>query len=216
MNIFIFIQMIDHLILSFYHQFALMTQGTFNTFFRIISYSAETRKALPILIFAIILLIFKKTRKAAFCMIIAMLLGTIFVDLIKGNVARIRPFKSGNPDYLIWWKYAGSVSIGEYSFPSGHTTAAMAAMSSLFIYTKKKISWIAFIYVLLMGMSRNYLMVHYPSDVLGGILTGLCAALAGYVITQITVYFINCHQNNKFFYYIKEGSFFKFKENRDI
>ena len=59
-------------------------------------------------------------------------------------------------------------------------------------------------------------MVHYPSDVLGGILTGLCAALAGYVITQITVYFINCHQNNKFFYYIKEGSFFKFKENRDI
>lgn len=101
MNIFTFIQMIDHLILSFYHQFALMTQGTFNTFFRIISYSAETRKALPILIFAIILLIFKKTRKAAFCMIIAMLLGTIFVDLIKGNVARIRPFKSGNPDYLI-------------------------------------------------------------------------------------------------------------------
>ena len=71
-----------------------------------------------------------------------------------------------------------------YSFPSGHTSAAMAGVTAFFIWSKnKKISWLAFIYVVLMGASRNYLMVHFPSDVMVGVIVGLIGAiLAHYLI----------------------------------
>ena len=68
------------------------------------------------------------------------------------------------------------------SFPSGHTTAAFASMVPLFILGKKKISWLALVFAVMMGISRIYLGVHYASDVLGGIVVGSLAGLVGYII----------------------------------
>ena len=70
----------------------------------------------------------------------------------------------------------------EYSFPSGHVSTTMAAMGAVFFYTNKKYSWLAFLLVILMGFSRNYLVVHYPTDVLGGAIIGFISALIARIL----------------------------------
>lgn len=65
-----------------------------------------------------------------------------------------------------------------YSFPSGHTTVAVAAFVSLGVTARRKIT--AFVCVLLavlVGISRMYLGVHTPADVLAGALTSLILIL---------------------------------------
>lgn len=65
-----------------------------------------------------------------------------------------------------------------YSFPSGHTTVAVAAFVSLGVTARRKIT--AFVCVLLavlVGVSRMYLGVHTPADVLAGALTSLILIL---------------------------------------
>ena len=70
------------------------------------------------------------------------------------------------------------------SFPSGHTTAAFATMVPVFLVGNKKVSWTALIFAFLMGVSRIYLVVHYPSDVLGGLIVGTIAGILGTLLSQ--------------------------------
>ena len=176
-----FIHTFDYALLEFYHNLAVSTNNAFTPFIRAISYLFDIEKGLPLVIIAFILLFFKKTRKAGLVMLISMGIGLIFTNLfIKNYVARLRPFQSGRLEIVSWWKYVGSVHVGEYSFPSGHATATMAAMTAIFLTCNKKYSWLGFLFVLLMGFSRNYLMVHYPSDVIAGMLVGLVSALLAY------------------------------------
>ena len=76
----------------------------------------------------------------------------------------------------------GSHTESDKSFPSGHTTAAFSAMTAIFLVGNKRVSWLAFLFGILMGISRIYLGVHYASDVLGGILVGLIAGSAAVFI----------------------------------
>jgi len=60
----------------------------------------------------------------------------------------------------------------------------------VFLVGNRRISWTAFIFGILMGISRIYLAVHYASDVLGGIVVGLVAGSIGYFIcTKIPAVF---------------------------
>ena len=61
-------------------------------------------------------------------------------------------------------------------------TAAFATMVPVFLVGNKKVSWTALIFAFLMGVSRIYLVVHYPSDVLGGIIVGVVAGCLGALI----------------------------------
>ncbi len=208
MTIYEFIKIFDYTILSFWHSFAVNTSNIFTPIIRTISYAAEVKAGLPLVLLAIILMFFKRTRKVGIAMFISMAIGIILTNgLIKNYVARLRPYQSDIKEYLDWWKYVGSVKVSEYSFPSGHTTLTMAAMTSLFFFTNKKYSWTAFIFVILMGISRNYLMVHYPTDVLGGVLIGFVSAIIGGIITQYIYYIALRHQDHKFFYYFIEKGF---------
>ena len=62
--------------------------------------------------------------------------------------------------------------------------AAFATMVPVFLLGDKKISWTALIFAFLMGVSRIYLVVHYPSDVLGGLIIGTIAGVLGTLIAQ--------------------------------
>lgn len=121
---------------------------------------------------AIILLILKKYRKTAFFAICSMILAfIIFQGILKPLVNRQRPFVQ-NPDFIQIIKPPFSSS-----FPSGHSAIAFAFTSSLFL-SKTKLWIFAFVISVLIAFSRIYLYVHFPSDVISGIVLGiLCAVL---------------------------------------
>lgn len=122
---------------------------------------------------AVVLLIPKKTRKAGVAMAIALILGLIFCNItLKPLVARVRPYDvRGILPYLIEVQH-------DFSFPSGHTTASFEGAAVVFFYNKK---WGAAALVLasLIAFSRMYLYVHYPTDILGGVVLGVLFAWVG-------------------------------------
>ena len=61
----------------------------------------------------------------------------------------------------------------------------MAGVTALVLTGKKPARWWAYLFVAAMGVARNYLMAHYPSDVLGGMIVGLIAAAIAYAITLL-------------------------------
>ncbi len=186
----------DNGILEFMHGIGEATDYHANFFFRFISLLAEKglgmiAVSLLLVVISLIPAIRKKNAAVAQNLLLcglagltAMAFGLIMTNLtIKPNVGRLRPYDALEL-YRSWWQQAGGNLDGETSFPSGHTTCAMAMMTSVFIRFDKKYSWTAFVFVILMGMSRNYLMMHYPTDIIGGILVGGIAAVLANLFWQ--------------------------------
>ena len=100
------------------------------------------------------------------CIFGAVCCGALITNiLLKDNVARLRPFEASY-EYAEWWFNVGSPTEDGFSFPSGHVTACAAGMTAITLMRGKKWLVPSVIIVLIMGISRNYLMAHYPSDVL--------------------------------------------------
>lgn len=146
-----------------------------------------------LIILSIILILIKKTRGVGISMLLAIGVGALFTNVILKNVvARNRPFIESSL-YNAFWIEAGASSVSEFSFPSGHTTVVMTSMTALFLSTNKKKSWLAYIFVLLTGFARVYLIVHYLTDVLAGLLVGGASGVIGY---YLSVALINCFEKN--------------------
>ncbi len=113
-------------------------------------------------------------RKKDALLIVVSFIGTSLISLlIKGLVARPRP-TSDLVDLL-------TTAVESPSFPSGHVLFAMGLFGflSFLVYTEAKISWVRNLLlvtflsaIILMGVSRIYLGVHWFSDVLGSYLVG--------------------------------------------
>ena len=56
-----------------------------------------------------------------------------------------------------------------------------------------------------MGIARNYLMAHYPSDVLGAMIVGLVAATIAYAITLLIYRIVSAHPDNRFCRFVLHG-----------
>ena len=107
-------------------------------------------------------------------------LGGAFVInnlILKNLVARTRPYEVIDGLHLMVPKAV------DLSFPSGHTGSSFATAVVMFIMLPKKYGVPALIYAFLMGFSRLYIGIHYPTDVLCGGIIGTLVA-----ITVCTVY----------------------------
>lgn len=95
----------------------------------------------------------------------SLVLSTVLSQIIKKTTNRGRPFLSMTDLYI------NKIGIDKYSFPSGHTNAAFttAVMISLFY---PNLSILLFSMASLVGISRIYLGVHYPTDVIAGMILG--------------------------------------------
>jgi undecaprenyl-diphosphatase len=125
-----------------------------------------------------VLLVIPKTRKIGVCCFFGLLVMFIVNNLvIKNAVARIRPYEVIEGLERLVEKPV------DYSFPSGHTSAGITAAYVITRMAKKKRYAIpAIILAVLIGLSRLYVGVHYPTDVMGGALLGLLYGELGYRI----------------------------------
>ena len=133
------------------------------------------------IVMAAVLLIIPRTRKVGICMAIALVLDLLMTNcLLKNLVARTRPYDVANFTDLIVKKPK------DYSFPSGHTAASFAAVTALFMSRKKLLGAISCVIAILIAFSRMYLYVHFPTDIIGGIVVGVAAGVAaGFILRAI-------------------------------
>ena len=143
----------------------------------------------------LILCCFVKTRKIGVCVLISIAFGGLFTNLIlKDAIARPRPYT--NPEYQGFWYAVGAIEQSKNSFPSGHTTTAAATAMAFLLIGKKKWSWALIPVALFMGFTRIYLIAHYTSDVLGGLIVGaVCGTLAFFATNGIYILFEKYNQN---------------------
>ena len=136
-----------------------------NVFF--IPFTVSNNVGIPCFIIIAIFLYFKKLRKVGILMGISLALEFIFANLIiKNVVSRIRPYEViDGLTFLVNKPH-------DYSFPSAHTGSAFALAVVIFMVMDRKYGIIAIVIASLMGFSRLYVGVHYPSDVIGGIIIG--------------------------------------------
>ncbi len=120
---------------------------------------------------AVLLMWKKPTRYAGVILLAGVLLDSVLVNLaIKPMFDRVRPYVTADFPILI-------AAPNGSSFPSGHASISFCCA---FIYQKlvntspgKKLKWLVWLTAAGIAFSRLYLFVHYPTDVIAGILIGL-------------------------------------------
>ena len=105
---------------------------------------------------------------------------------VKNLVARTRPYDVNTSVQLLVAK------LHDYSFPSGHTAASFASVTALYLAGEKKLWKPALVLAVLIAFSRLYLYVHYPTDVLGGLILGL---IAGYLGSRLILWLMAKREN---------------------
>ena len=119
-------------------------------------------------------------KRKAYFLITNVMFGTAINQTVKFFCRVPRPF-ARDPEFEI--VEAARADAGGYSFPSGHTTTAVAIFGSLAVVWKNKMTrFLCILVIALIGFSRVYLGVHYLSDVLGGLACGLIVLAALYAL----------------------------------
>ena len=172
------------------HKLYDMGGGFFTPFFEIISELGHG--GIPLIILSLILMLFSRTRRYGTAMLFGLAIGALITNCcLKILIARARPYSEEtkaffNTDlYQKLWMTVGQNVESDKSFPSGHTTAAFASMTALFLTGNKKYSWAAFIFAFLMAVARIYLVVHFASDVLAGIAVGVLGGILGTLLAGL-------------------------------
>ena len=131
------------------------------------------------ILLGIILLFSKKTRPAGVAALLALLVGALITNVcLKNFVARIRPYEVVEGLRLMIERQR------DYSFPSGHTAASFASVTALYLAGEKKMWKAALVLAVLIALSRLYLYVHYPTDIIGGVVFGSLSGYLGYKIVE--------------------------------
>lgn len=173
--------MITHIDFSILNAIQCIRCGFLDTVMPVITYLGSG--GIVWILTALILLLFKKSRKTGVTLLLSLLLGLLLSTiLLKGIVGRERPFNTAgaliNENTLLI-----GVPSGRFSFPSGHSVSSFSAAAVLLAYDRK-VGVPALILATLIAFSRLYLYVHFPSDVIAG-------AIIGVIIAVLSIFIVN-------------------------
>ena len=131
-----------------------------------------------ILILVIVIIYFVFSKKIGQRIAYAIFGSLLVNNSLKVMVNRVRPFNHPNANYTLN-DHVLADATGQ-SFPSGHAQNSSVAYSSIgFTFKNKNIWSISFILIVLVALSRVLIGVHYPTDVIVGVILGISIAYIG-------------------------------------
>ena len=131
------------------------------------------------ILLTIILLLSKKTRKIGIASALSLAIGVLITNItLKNLVARTRPYEVVEGLSLLVER------ANDYSFPSGHSCASFASAFVIYKMTPGKFGVPALILAALIALSRLYVGIHYPTDVIAGTIIGIISALIALCIIK--------------------------------
>ncbi len=139
---------------------------------------------IPLYALFVILLLIKSPRREAMLQLLVLSGLVVFIGLLtyytKITVARLRPNNIEEIDALI----RVSLCPTDYSFFSGHASGSFSITVFVFMLLRKKIKWalLFFIWPILFALSRIYVGVHFPSDIIVGAAIGCLSGLGFYAL----------------------------------
>lgn len=123
----------------------------------------------------------KRYRKVGLTVAIALIFSVIMCNLVLKNAfQRDRPFWT-DPTFENLFNYFDTID--DWSFPSGHTSASFAAAVAIRMW-KKVEGNLAIVLAILIALSRIYLTVHYPTDVLVSLVLGIIYGIVAYYLVK--------------------------------
>lgn len=134
------------------------------------------------ILLSLVLLCFRKTRLAGTAGLLGLIFSLLLNNMILKNLfARVRPYEMIPQLELLVAKAK------DWSFPSGHAGSSFAAATAICFMLKGQEKtawkWLILAFAFLMAFTRLYIGIHYPSDILAGMVTGvLCGFVAAKVV----------------------------------
>ncbi|MEG1428080.1 MAG: phosphatase PAP2 family protein [Oscillospiraceae bacterium] len=123
------------------------------------------------IVLAALMLCFKRYRKTGITVAVSLLIGYVITNLLlKDLVMRVRP-------YEVIAALEPLIRERGWSFPSGHSTCSIAASYVIYQNMPKYFGIPALVLGIIICLSRMYVGVHYPTDVICGAAVGLFAAI---------------------------------------
>lgn len=172
-----------------------------NPIMKVLTHSGD--KGILIIVLILTMLFIPRTRAIGIMSTISIAIEALLNNvLLKNIIARTRPYDDIDGLVCLVGKQM------DYSFPSGHTGAAFAVAGAMLVVALfglpmiektgevsrqdpslsfKLISVILIMYATLLAFSRMYVGVHYPTDVLCGLLLGLGTSAMAYLIYQMAI-----------------------------
>lgn len=148
-----------------------------------LAYVTEAGDAVNLLVFAVALFVWRRTRRVGISLMIALVVVTLATGYVKCGVDRDRPEAPQPPETGIPLSQDTFALFCEggpgASYPSGHAARAAAFAVILgFALSSRFPLWSHLIlaYPAAVGISRVALLEHYPSDVAGGLIIGVLVA----------------------------------------
>ena len=121
---------------------------------------------------SVLALLFTKgfARRVVMEIVLALVVSGGIVQILKKVFSRNRPY------WILKELNTLGIDLTDYSFPSGHTTASFS-LGTVMALNFPQYAVIFLLYGCIIGISRIYLAVHYPTDVVAGLLIGIFSSL---------------------------------------
>ena len=123
-------------------------------------------------------------RQLATQFVLALGCGTLAIICLKGLVLRPRPDLYAARELNIPMP---ELLPTQHSFPSGHTLLAAAIMMVLLSRYRDWRAWALVAFVFLVGLSRVYQGMHWPSDIVGSVILGMVAGIFAVKLSELPI-----------------------------